>query len=299
MSARKRASRMAAVRRGGGRPVFAFPMVPREDLCFCPSPHLHRASRLPALPSPVGVKEERLTNPRERRRCDTACEAMSIKISPMPSLTNVLTNEYLYATLTRFCCSRPIRWGRSILETPRSGRERAVSVMTHLEARSIEADASRALHSVQPPSTGLQNSNRNKPGNRNARNSSFIRNLIFSTRNKMGGGAKAESEEFTNVCAEKPSPCTAPNIRLALRLKCSAAALSAASYNFESVSRPTPGRWSSSIRPPASGLQILIATPANRNALNSLDVNKTYRSNRNKTRGYRSPFQAGGMHRDL
>jgi hypothetical protein len=162
----------------------------------------------PALRSPVWATEvsparkgwDCVMNLPERRRCGTTRGRIAFKISPIGSLIELLTNEYNYATLTGFCCSRPIRWGRSTLELPRSGRERAVSVMTHYEARNIEAGASWALHSVQPP---------------------------------------------------------------------------------------------------ASGLQILIATPANRNALNSLDVNKTYRSNRNKTRGYRSPFQAGGMHRDL
>jgi hypothetical protein len=33
--------------------------------------------------------------------------------------------------------------------------------------------------------------------------------------------------------------------------------------------------------------EILIATPANRNALNSPNINETYRSNRNKMRGGR------------
>ncbi len=114
---------------------------------------------------------------------------------------------------------------------------------------------------LQHPAPSIQRpeSNRNKPGSRNARNSLFVSDLIFSTRNKIGGVASQKSalsasrtllrdEDFTNVCAEKPSR------RLALGTKCSAAALSAASYNFESVSRPTHVGGSSNIGPLTSNL---------------------------------------------
>jgi hypothetical protein len=234
----------------------------------------------------------------ERRRCGTTRDRITFKISPIGSLIEVLTNEYHYATLDRFCCSRPIRWGRSTLELPRSGRKRAVSVMTHHEARNIEAGASRVPYSVQLLSPDSQNSNRNKPGNRNARNSSFISDLIFSTRNKIRGGEGDGSEEFTIVCAEKPSPRATPNTRLVLGIKysaacpeqCRRAVLSAASYDLESISQATYEDGSSILQPQVSGLQNLIATPASRNALNSPDINKTYRSNRNKTRGGSASF---------
>ncbi len=221
----------------------------------------------PALRSPVGAKEvsparkgwDCVTNLPEHRRCGTTGDRIAFKISPIRSLTKVLTNKYLYATVGRFCCSRPIRWGRSTLELPRSGRKRAVSVMTHYEVRKIEAGASRAPHSVQPRASGFQNSNRNKPGNRNARNSPFICDLNFSNRNKIGGVAKTKSEGFANI----------PKVLVA--------------------SLPA-SEGSPNIEPLTSNLcTILIATPPNRNALNSPDVNKTCRSNRNNRKGSRGP----------
>jgi len=134
-----------------------------------------------------------------------------------------------------------------------------VSVMTHYEARNIEAGASWVPYSVQPPSTGLQNSN----------------------RNKIGGVAKTKSEEFTNgggsSSIQPPASPRPPKPGPFLVGLSTVASL--------------PAEADSSRRLGEGGsLQNLIATPANRNALNSPDVNKTYRSNRNKIRGVSASF---------
>ncbi len=141
----------------------------------------------------------------------------------------------------------------------------------------------RLFSSVEPPAFAcppepafqgeggsFQNSNRNTLGNRNRCNSPFIRDLIFSTRNKMRGVAGKKSalsasrallrdEQFANL----------PDSALA-DLRAS--------------------QGSSNVRPLTSNLCILlIATRANRNHLNSPDISANCHSNRNKRKGSRGP----------
>src|SRR5271168_426682 len=97
---------------------------------------------------------------------------------------------------------------------------------------------------IAAPST--QNSNRNKPGNRNARNLNFINDLNFSNRNKTRGVDGEQSEEFTKTL-------------------------------------PASGRPSNVKLPTSNLCKILIDTQIIRTHLNSLGISATYRSNRYKT----------------
>ncbi len=141
-------------------------------------------------------------------------------------------------------------------------------------------------HSLSPES---RISTRNTLGSRNRPNSPDINNLNFSSRNKMRGVAGQKSEDITKISPKKSTPYAAPNARLALGLKCSAAALSAASANLQFVAEPVHRGGPSSFQPQASSLQNLIATRANRNHPNSPNINETCSSNRNKMRGGSGP----------
>ncbi len=132
-------------------------------------------------------------------------------------------------------------------------------------------------------------SNRNNLGNRNHRNAPVTNDLIFSNRNKIGGVAGKKSEDFTNIYPKRPITWALPDARLALGLKCSAAAFSAASNGFEFLAEPAHRDGFSSIKPPGSSFQNLIATQINGNLLNSTGINETHRSNRNKRKGSRGP----------
>jgi hypothetical protein len=117
------------------------------------------------------------------------------------------------------------------------------------------------VSSTHPLAPIFPNSNRNTLGNRNRRNASFISDLNFSNRNKIRGVAKAESEEFTNL--SEPALAGLSSIQL-LALPC--------------PPKPAlPGE--------GGGFQNLIATQISRSRPNSPDINETYPSNRNKSRG--------------
>ncbi len=147
-------------------------------------------------------------------------------------------------------------------------------MMTHFDVRHIEAGASRGPSSIHPLASSLQNSNRNKSGNRIRHNHLVISGLIFSNRNKIGGVATNKSEELANATPVLASPDACPP---------------AVASEGGRLSSTFFTHGLSSLKPPTSSLQNLIATPANRNALNSLDINKTCRPNRNKRKGSRGP----------
>lgn len=113
-------------------------------------------------------------------------------------------------------------------------------------------------------------STRNMRGNRIRHNSPDINHIIFSNRNKMRGVA---GEKSALSCSEgnrrAASPTPLRNEELATILP--------------GFARPDAGLPASSFKPPAS--RILIATPVNRNVLNSRNINESCRPNRNKMRG--------------
>ncbi len=71
--------------------------------------------------------------------------------------------------------------------------------------------ASGEVSSIELLASSFQNSNRNKLGNRNARNTPDINNIIFSNRNKTGGVVGENRKQFTNVYPEKPTARVSKN----------------------------------------------------------------------------------------
>ncbi len=141
-----------------------------------------------------------------------------------------------------------------------------VSMMTHHEARYIEAGALWGSPSFQPLVLSVQNSTRNTLGSRNHHNSPDVNDIIFSNRNKMRGvdGQKSALSASRTFLRDEEFPKTLPGL------------------SFSGAS--------SDIQPLTSNLcSFLIATLPNRNRLNSPAVNKTCPSNRNNRKGSRGP----------